>query len=319
MTPATRDSITVVNRNGLPSHLDPKMKLKTIPLCVAAVIALGCAGQDKFASEKANSHHASGSRAAATSPAAETNNRDGIAKLVGGQATTMPRNVVKSGSMTMQVDSVDDAEGKARQTAESLGGRVDRITSADLASPLATMDMTLRIPVAKFEQAMEQLQKLGTRLAKSVEVEDVTTEIIDFNARLKTMRVQEQLVRTMLARAGTLQDTLTINNDLTRLRAEIEALDAKRRLLESQAAFSTLHLKLVQKSSAVAMASVDPNWFQTSWGQAWGAATSVFRLIVGALMWLVVFSPIWILTFVAAARLVRVLRKPAHPAQSVGL
>jgi len=217
----------------------------------------------------------------------------------------MPRNVVKSGSMSVQVDSVDQAEKQARSIAETLGGRVDRVTSADLASPQASMDMTLRVPVTKFEGAMEQLQGLGTRLAKTVEVQDVTEQIIDFNARLKTMRVQEELVRTMLKRAGSLEDSLTINNDLTRLRAEIESLDAKRSSLASQASFSTLELKLVQKSSAVAVASTDPNWFQTSWAEAWGAGTSVFRSVVGILMWLVVFAPIWIVGMVLALRVIR--------------
>lgn len=288
-----------------------------IPLLAASV---SCAGQAKEAAKNSSADWASApsERPAPSDGHAQVNEgTKGVAQLVGRHLTSMPRNVVKSGSMTVQVDSVDQAEKQARSIAETLGGRVDRVTSADLASPQASMDMTLRVPVMKFEGAMEQLQALGTRLAKTVEVQDVTDQIIDFNARLKTMRVQEELVRSMLKRAGSLENSLTINNDLTRLRAEIESLDAKRSALASQAAFSTLELKLVQKSSAVAVASTDPNWFQTSWAEAWGAGTSVFRTVVGMLMWLVVFAPVWIVGIVLAIRVTRHARTSSERPQAV--
>jgi hypothetical protein len=284
------------------------MKTPLILLIPVLAASVSCAGQAKEAAKYSSSDwvNSPNDRPASPSGGAQAEKEtEGVSRLVGRQQTSMPRNVVKSGSMTIQVDSVDQAEKQARSIAETLGGRVDRVTSADLASPQASMDMTLRVPVMKFEGTMEQLQALGTRLAKTVEVQDVTEQIIDFNARLKTMRVQEELVRTMLKRAGSLEDSLTINNDLTRLRAEIESLDAKRSALASQAAFSTLELKLVQKSSAVAVASTDPNWFQTSWAEAWGAGTSVFRTVVGMLMWLVVFAPVWIVGIVLALRVIK--------------
>jgi hypothetical protein len=127
------------------------------------------------------------------------------------------------------------------------------------------------------------------------------------------MRVQEEQVRKMLARAGNLSDSLTINNDLTRLRGEIEALDAKRQILASQASFSTLDLRLTQNTTAVAVASTDPNWFQSSWAEAWGAGTVVFRSIVSVFMWLVVFSPLWILGAVVLRRAIRTVNAQSGP------
>lgn len=280
------------------------MKFKTHYLLPLLVIAGGCAGG---AQESAKAASPSPSESMAeqlpsdTYPGRRAEGAD-IAQLVSKNDAAMPRNVVKSGSMTVQVDNVDASERKAREIAEALGGRVDRVTSSNLASPDASMSLTLRVPVKSFESTMERLQALGTRIAKQVQVDDVTDQLIDFNARLKTMRVQEELVRNMLRKAGNLQDSLTINNDLSRLRAEIESLDAKRQSLASQASFSTLELTLVQKTTAVAVASTDPNWFQSSWADAWGAGTLAFRAIVGWLMWLVVFSPVWILILVVIRR-----------------
>lgn len=239
-----------------------------------------------------------------------------VAMLVSNEIPAMERNVVKTGSLTVQVEAADKAEKLARRIAETAGGRVDQVQSSDLAGPMATIDMSLRIPVGKFEGTMEQLEALGTRMAKEVAVDDVTEQLIDMNARMKTMLAQEEVVRNMLRKANTLSDSLTINNDLTRLRGEIESIAAQRKSLASQASYSTLTVRLTQKQTAIAVASTDPNWFQTSWASAWGAGTTAFRSVVSFGMWFVVFAPIWIAGLFGIRWILRLAAKGGSPASA---
>lgn len=267
-----------------------------IPLMtIFAIFSSGC-GSSEYADE---------TRTAPQTSSVDASAQSATAKLTSRNEFQMNRNVVKEGSLTIQVDELAKAEKSARRIAETLGGRIDKVDSSDLAAPTASLQMTLRMPVARFELAVEQLEALGNRLSKRVAVEDVTEQIVDMDARVKTMLAQEEVLRNMLRRSGNLSDALTVQNELTRLRGEIESIAAKRKALASQAAFSTLELTLAQKSTAMAHATTDPAWLETSWASAWGAGTAVFRSVVGLLMWLVVFSPVWIVGVLMVRYLVK--------------
>jgi hypothetical protein len=301
------------------------MKARTLLLLSALALVVGCGSAGGEVAGSPSSEYATTAKSEAmdmgagaaparmSNEAMSRNSQSGgsVAQLVSNEIPAMERNVVKTGSLTVQVEAADKAEKLARQIAETAGGRVDQVQSSDLAGPSATIDMTLRIPVGRFEGTMEKLEALGTRMAKQVAVDDVTEQLIDMNARMKTMLAQEEVVRNMLRKANNLSDSLTINNDLTRLRGEIESIGAQRKSLASQAAYSTLQVRLTQKQTAVAMASTDPNWFQTSWASAWGSGTAAFRSVVSGGMWLVVFSPVWIALLLGCRWLIKVAAKGA--------
>jgi len=223
----------------------------------------------------------------------------------------LPRQVVKTGTLTVQAESVDKAEKQAHTITDGIGGRVDKVDSTDLAGPNPTITMTLRVPAAAFDGCIDKLEGLGARLAKTVAVEDVTEKIVDMDARMKTMGAQEQALRNMLARTRTMDDTLSVNRELTDLREQIESMAAQRKSLGSLAAYSTITLTLQQKPSVETVAQSDPNWLQSAWAGAWGSGTSVFRNVVSVLVWLLVFSPVWILGLLVLRWVIRALGKPS--------
>ena len=207
----------------------------------------------------------------------------------------MNRDIVRSGSLTIEVEALEKAERAANHVTRELGGRVDHLKSSDLAGPDASIAMTIRIPISQFESALEAFEKLGDRTGKEVMAQDVTSQLADFGARTKTMLAQEEVLRNMLRRAKNLDDSITLNSEITRVRGEIESQVAQRKVLADQAAYSTIELTLKQQPSAIAASSKNANWFQNSWAAAWSAGIEVFQKAVSLGMWLLVFSPIWLL------------------------
>ena len=224
----------------------------------------------------------------------------------------LPRQVVKTGTLTVQVDSVDKAEKQVHTIAGDIGGRIDKVSSSDLAGPNPTIEITLRVPVGSFDLAVDRLESLGTRIGKTVAVDDVTEKLVDMDARMKTMLAQEQALRNMLAQTRKMSDSLAVNHELTDLRGEIESMAAQRKSVGGEAAFSTITLTLQQKATAEAVARTDPNWLQSAWADAWGSATAVFRGIVSATLWLLVFSPFWIVGILLIRWLIKTVnRRPS--------
>ena len=151
----------------------------------------------------------------------------------------------------------------------------------------------MRVPVAAFDQIMSGIEGLGVRLNKAITSKDVTEEVVDLDARIKTMSIQEETFRGLLKDARSLNSVMALQEKLTDIRSEIESLLAQRTSLAKQAAFSTLTLTLEQAAVGTAPAR-DPNWLAQAWGEAttsMGAFTRSFTVI---LVWLMVFSPLWI-------------------------
>ncbi len=157
----------------------------------AMILLVGCsAGESERAGAASSTIEAPASAGSGSTPA----------KLISNPSQAVSkREVVKKGSLTVQVAKVEEAERKARSLVETAGGRVDRVSSSNLASPDAALQMTLRIPVDAFENVMVGLEKLGVRTQKTVEIEDVTEQAVDLDTRAKNLLAQEKNRCNMLA------------------------------------------------------------------------------------------------------------------------
>jgi hypothetical protein len=221
------------------------------------------------------------------------------------------RQVVRNGEVGLRVEDVEKAERQISQMVAKGGGYVEDTESSDLGGANPTVRMTLRVPATGFEDSMATLAGLGHVLSKSVNAKDVTAEIVDLGARIKTLAAKEETFREMLRSSRNLNDVMALQDRLTEVRTEIERMDAQRKSLSDLAALSTIKVTLTQNATVPTAASADPNWFNQSLGSATTSFMGVFRSLVAFLTWLVVFSPFWLLPVLGIVWLVKkAARKP---------
>jgi len=206
----------------------------------------------------------------------------------------MNRVIIRSATLSLRVDKVDAAEKRANSIVADAGGYVDSVSSTDLATSDPKIDIRARIPVAKFDQVLQRLESLGVRLSKTIQGQDVTEKVVDFDARLKTMSAQEEVYRNMLRRVSSLEASTQLQDKLMNLRAEIESIQGQRKSLASAAALSTIELTLQQQATPAAMAQTDPSWGSSAWQSAQSSAASTFKSLAVVLMWLAAYAPIWV-------------------------
>lgn len=247
---------------------------------------------------------ASTGSAAASPSSPETQDRarsmDGTAKASAGgfvpaSNTTVDapkRAVIRRGTLAVRVDQLEKSERAAGAVIARLGGYIDSAESSDLAGQKPTLTLSARIPEAAFDQALREFEGLGTRLSKHVSSQDVTGDIADYGARLATMRANEESLRNMLRKASDSTTIMEAQRRLAEARGEIEGLQARLASLQGQAALSTIELRLEQ--SAEAAAAHDPRWGAEAWASASASAMDTFRAVLGAVLWLVAYAPLWI-------------------------
>lgn len=232
--------------------------------------------------------------------------------------------LIKRANMSLRVEKVTPTLKEVAKVVKAQQGDVvglqDQVPPDESVRHVASME--LRIPQAKLETTLEQLAQLGTVENRSIEAEDVSNQLVDFQARLKNLRKSEAVVLKIMDRSGSVADVLKVTQELKTIRQEIEQIDAQLQRLQAQVAYSTVKLSL-----EAAIATTPPpislgDRLQEAWFQSTHAVLNITFNLLGILVWLLVFLPyliaVGVIIFVAKRLLQRFpLRVAQLPAAEV--
>lgn len=122
--------------------------------------------------------------------------------------------------------------------------------AADLAANTAenaprSLEASLRVPAAELDAALADLKAIGKVEREAQSGEEVTQQHADLVARLKNSRETEQrLQEILLQRTGKIKDVLEVEQEIARVRGEIEQMEAEQKSLEHRVEFATVNLTL---------------------------------------------------------------------------
>ncbi|HCJ10475.1 MAG TPA: hypothetical protein DHW14_04860 [Clostridiales bacterium] len=155
------------------------------------------------------------------------------------------RQIILTAHLSLACEDVAAAKDRAVAAVESAGGFVESLTYWDDGSGGRSASMVLRVPTERLAETLAQLRSLGRLLSEQVSRQDITSRYIDISARVNNLRQQEQRLLALLGRAESLSDILVLENELARVRTEIERYERTLRSFDEQVAMSTVHLELV--------------------------------------------------------------------------
>jgi hypothetical protein len=167
------------------------------------------------------------------------------------------REVVRTSSIDLLVKSPAEAADKIRSLTEHAGGYLVRLQTNG-AKDATNATLTIRVPVARFEEVGAEIRKLGMRVeSEQMEAEDVTRQYIDQQARLRNLHAQEAQYLTILKLAKTVKDTLEVSEKLNGVRGEIE---------QQQTEFETLSKQVETVAMTVSLRTeAQANVFGVQW------------------------------------------------------
>lgn len=162
-----------------------------------------------------------------------------------GDTTVVQAMLIRTGSATVEVDSLEPAIARVRQLAERVGGLVGNTTIRTGERQARQATLQLRVPAARFDEALQGLEPLGEVEEVNVSAEDVGEEFVDVSARLaNARRLEERLMELLRTRTGSLEDVLAVERELARVREQIERFEGRLRYLRTRVAVSTLTVNL---------------------------------------------------------------------------
>jgi hypothetical protein len=264
-------------------------------ILAAAIVGCGAGGSmaDVGADLQAGASQAAGSAAAAGEEPAEEA-ADGAGATGGGpaggegNAAPIEQRIIKTGEVSVEVPDVFAAVGRVRAFALELGGYVG---GSQAGSDDQGATLTLRVPAARFDEALERLRALdGEVIAEATRESDVTRQIVDLGARIANLEASEASYRVLLDRAERIDDVLAVQARLDGVRGEIEQLEAQLQEIEGDADLSTLTVSLIPAAEPVA--EVAKAWDAGSEVDgALAALVGVGQGLLNALIW---FGIVWL-------------------------
>jgi hypothetical protein len=168
--------------------------------------------------------------------------------------------------------------------ATGYGGYIsDSSTSLGGSAPSA--NLVLRVPAAKFDSVMSSLSRLGKVTSEDMSGKDVTTQVVDNNAQLQTLQDEAVAARTLLTRATSIGDILTIQDQAFALQGQIQEITAQQAALSDEIDYATVTVGLTT-AAAPAPIPKPRSTLQRTWHSATHNSAAVLRGLVLAVGWL---------------------------------
>jgi hypothetical protein len=258
-------------------------------LSVPVVLSLAACSSGADSANKESSS-GSGSTADAGAPAdslpsvSDFAEKDAPANGAASRDAALQRSVIATGSLRLTSRHLSDTRLDAIDLATGLGGNVaDEQSQSDTHGRLDRVDLTLRVPAASFERALDGLGQLGTVRHRQQSVEDVTTQVIDINARVKAQEASVASFERLLARATTIAEIISVERQLSSRQADLDSLKQQQKWLADQTSMSTIQLTMTRPSKTVEAGTGFFSGFERGW-HALGKSTVAVGTALGAVL-----------------------------------
>ena len=203
------------------------------------------------------------------------------------------RMIVRQVSMSLVVQDPVETSDTVTQMVQDMEGFIVSSTRRG-GEEDTVVTVTFRVPTERTDEAIQRLRTLAERVtSEEVRAQDVTEEYVDIQAQLRNLEATETQLLTLMQRADTVDETLTVQRELTRVSGDIEQHTGRLQYLERTSATSIFSLALTPAAGAEPL--VQPGW------QPLEIAKNAIRglVVVGQGLgnlgiYLAIWSPLWI-------------------------
>ncbi len=248
---------------------------------VVLVLVVGMLALGNGAGSQSDARTSAGQAAKATRPqrlstatgrdAAPDNSAEQTAS--GPDTDAFAASVIRVGNLSLRSRNLPRDLVTIKSLVRTLGGHISNENSSgtgDRSRNSQYAELTVRVPEARFEQAMRQIGETAKVTGREISAEDVTTQVIDVEARVKSKRASVASLETLLARAKTVGEVMAVERELSARQADLDSLVQQQKYLATQTSMSTINVSL---SSRDRDAGPDTDGFRGGLATGWAALT----------------------------------------------
>jgi hypothetical protein len=210
------------------------------------------------------------------------------------------RKVIRTGTIELVVGNFDDARAKIEALVAQAGGYVDSTNISRRQDEISDGTIVVRLPEDKLGDIGGKLAQIGEVVSEQTNASDITDQYVDVSARLAAARtLEKRLLELASDHSGKIDQVLSVERELERVRGEIEGYEGHLRQWNDQVAMSTLTLSVrTKRPEIVATQEPAPTLGQQT-SHTFGSSISALRafgeglliMLTALVPWLVILVP----------------------------
>ena len=212
----------------------------------------------------------------------------------GSGASDLDRKIVRTGDMTLEVNDITVAITGVAAVAKDLNGYVvSSNKSGD--QDITYGQISIRVPSDRFDEAFDKLRQLAVNVPnESTNSQDITEQYSDLQTQLRNLEATEAQYLEILKKAEKVEDILAVQRELSNVRGQIEQIKGR--------------IQYLDRTSDMALINVNLQKTKPLGGTAWSALETLKsaarglvtfgKVLADVLIWVAIFSPIWIIILV---------------------
>jgi hypothetical protein len=154
------------------------------------------------------------------------------------------REVIRDAHLVLETGQPIRVRDQLEQLATREGGYVSDMHTEGLGSDATTITLTLRVPEPRLQDVITRARRTATATGEAMDSQDVTDQRLDLQARTNAQQKLESRLLALAEHQGSLDSILRVEQELTRVRTGIEALQVQERQLAGRSTFASLTVSI---------------------------------------------------------------------------
>jgi len=204
-------------------------------------------------------------------------------------AETPNNKVIHTASLEIETKTFDETTSAVTRLCKENGGYAEYsyVSGKGNASGRMHAEYTFRIPSENLDRFIELANEEFTVVSENLSGTDVSGIYYDTEARLVTLRIQQERLNELVKEAAGLEDIIRLNQELTNVEYQIESLSGNLKSWDGQIAYSSVSIRVRY------LAELDIGTTETGFGEkiqnTWNTSISALTSIAENVSLMIIF------------------------------
>lgn len=159
--------------------------------------------------------------------------------------------IIRTANLTLISNHFESVRSGLDEIVNRHGGYIAQLTAQSPPDNGRSINGTIRIPATQLDATLEELKTLGRTETETQSGQEVTAEYVDLQARLtNSYNTEKRLTDILRNRTGRLSDVLEVEQEIDRVRGEIEEMEAQKKTLKDQVDLASVSFSVREDTKA---------------------------------------------------------------------
>lgn len=159
--------------------------------------------------------------------------------------------IVRTGSIFLIAKNFNAVPSRLNAVVTRQAGYFAELNQNSPAGSARSVTGIIRVPAGQLDSMLNDLKELGRMERETQSGAEVSAEYVDLQARLtNAYNTEQRLTQILRSRTGKLSDVLAVEQEIARVRGDIEEMEAQRKHLENQVNYASVNFSIQEDSRA---------------------------------------------------------------------